>query len=838
MNLFFDWKNMAFVRLFMVTVGIMILAGCAPKEPEQGETGKKTPPPEKRVFQPASNIKIRIPEKDQFFSVVINDAEGVRVRQLLARRNVSEFPSTVEGGKRVITVSWDGKDDFGKPAPAGEYQIKGISGPALDVIYEYSFYNPGTPPWEGYKNSHWGANHGDPVTIAAVPAGADSSIRVFVGNNSSEGTDFLFGIGKNDQKEWGMYRAWGGSQQLVVADGELWSAEEHVLTKYAIDGSNQRPGFQRSAGRVPQLAQASKIHSFAVGPEKFHVMLAPGEKVKTPQILVYDKGTSRTNAVWETDTLYHLQADSTGTLYGIPTNQTAVVTFDAQGVTTPVSLPGVVKPTALAFDSDDNLYVMDKGPDHQIKVFDQQRNLLRTIGRKGGGREGFVYHRDGLNNLLALTIDDRGYVWTTEGSNPHPRRQAVWDQEGKLVRDFVGSTWYAAWGATLHDNTPGVGVVQDAIFSINTNAVQEYAVDRFVWSGKKEGSPFAYENGNPWHGFWRANFFKSAVSGKEHEYIVSVATLYPTIYVKKPDGDYRPVAAMWSKVDPQVTPWSRPSDPDKTTIYVWSDLNGDELVQEDEIVTLQTVTSRGCGGSSVVQPSSHELDFYIADFAIKPTRFTPEGAPIYEKEGIKTLTLKGLDRAQQLIKMDSNNPTRPDGYWRRVGNHIIIGMCDWPQPFEGVEIFADLEGNIKATIPWRGGGVHGAISFSGTPKNEEMLFGTVTSGIAKANDDIGHIFASQGYFGQVTFVTEDGIILGQIFKDVRDNPEGHGEKPVKGKSWMNHSMGQEALNAWFGRQDDGKFRYMFGFTAALVLEVTGLEQYTRFDAGWTKLPTE
>lgn len=406
-----------------------------------------------------------------------------------------------------------------------------------------------------------------------------------------------------------------------------------------------------------------------------------------------------------------------------------------------------------------------------------------------------------------------------------------------MVKDFVGSTFYNAWGCTVHDQDTTLVSVQDAIFRVDPKQVQDYRMERFVWSGRKPGSPFAFEDGNPWCAFWRANFFRSKISGRSHEYMVQTATTYPIIYVQK-HGDYRPVAAIWTKkpVDKPMNPWSRPGDPDNTTIYVWSDLNEDELIQDNEVLSFQTATKRGGGGASIVFPAPHGLDFYVADWAIKPARFLSSGAPVYEVASCRKLEFTGLEKVQAHVVMDPNNPTRPDQFMLRVGDHLVAGMGNWPTLFEGKAMFMDLTGRITATIPYKGGGVHGSLAYPGPVKNEDLNYGWCNAGVAKINDEVGSVYAQHGYFGQVTFVTEDGIIAATLFKDARANPEGYGPHAVRGKSWKNSSMQQEMLTAWFGRQDDGAFRYMFGATCANVLKVIGLERLSRFTAGQVVIP--
>lgn len=115
------------------------------------------------------------------------------------------------------------------------------------------------------------------------------------------------------------------------------------------------------------------------------------------------------------------------------------------------------------------------------------------------------------------------------------------------------------------------------------------------------------------------------------------------LYLDK-KGDYRPVAVIWSKPHSpqQPVPWMRADDP-TGTIYVWSDHNSDELVSEDEVVILEGSAFTGSGWVDNLSP---RLDFYFGGYAIEPTRFTAEGAPIYETNTIR----RWLCRNQTALK--------------------------------------------------------------------------------------------------------------------------------------------------------------------------------------------
>ncbi|MDL5055742.1 hypothetical protein QQ056_19630 [Oscillatoria laete-virens NRMC-F 0139] len=818
------------ILLCAICAGLVV--SCSKKEGEPAAPvvpGEKKAP-EKRVFHPSDRIPVKIPAGQKLVSVVVDNADGVRVRNLLSMQPVEKFGGNPDSGQeQTLTVSWDGKDDDGKAVPAGDYHIRGLSLEGLDALYEYSFYNPGNTPWHGYANSHWGSNHGDPVSIAAVPNRVNTEWAAVVSCNGSEGTDYVFVIGRDGKKKWGLYQAWGVSWGVDVEGDIVYLATGNGLRRLsAVDGKSI--GWKRPAGTITELKAPAAIFSVAIGKDEGALSVLPDDKHRTADVWIFDKEAGRTNAAFVLPGPMHLSYSPDGTLYATDREFTKLVTLDKTGVETPVTLPGLEKPGPMSFDDQGNLYILDRGADYQIKVYSPAKELIRTIGVKGGAKQGVAYDKNGFHNLLSLSVDDQGNLWTSEGA--HPRRQALWDREGKLLKEFVGSTYYGAWNSTLHSHDTKRGFIWNNEFEIDPAQTQSYRMKKFTDSGYRKDAKLNLHTAGVGVWFHRNDFFRSDVSGQPREYMLYTQTAYPVVMLEK-NGDYRPVAAVWTKSSPHpvLTPWSRPSDPDGT-IYVWSDLNEDEEIQENEVVVIEG--SKGRSIPNCMFPMSHELDFYNGGYAIRPTRFLPSGAPVYEMSTITKMELKGHDQVVDSVVNDPNNRQQPDHFMVRVGDHLYSGYGDWPYFFTGKQFWTDLKGNIVATRKTLGGGVHGSMAIGMVPQGE-MTGELYVTGTAKVNDEVGTVMSIHGNYGQVYFLTEDGIFISSMFKDARDNPEGWGDKVERGKSWKNISMMQEAFCGWFGKQDDGKYRYLMGHTSANVVEITGLDRVKRFDAGWVKI---
>jgi len=56
---------------------------------------------------------------------------------------IADYPR--KAGKN--TDYWDGTDDNGNLVEPGEYRWRGLYRDELDVLYQFTYGNPGNPPW-------------------------------------------------------------------------------------------------------------------------------------------------------------------------------------------------------------------------------------------------------------------------------------------------------------------------------------------------------------------------------------------------------------------------------------------------------------------------------------------------------------------------------------------------------------------------------------------------------------------------------------------------------------------------------------------------------------------
>ena len=109
------------------------------------------------------------------------------------------------------------------------------------------------------------------------------------------------------------------------------------------------------------------------------------------------------------------------------------------------SIDGFVDPYGIAVGSDGFIYVTDAGG-YSVKIFDEDGNLVRTIGSAGsdGSR---------LNYPQGIDVDEDGNIYVVDSNNG---RIAIFSPDGKLKESFgnIGGypeAFYAAKGIFVND---------------------------------------------------------------------------------------------------------------------------------------------------------------------------------------------------------------------------------------------------------------------------------------------------------------------------------------------------------------------------------------------------
>ena len=817
-------------------------------EPKKAEPAKPTPKPalkdeqkiahwewdkfrwqavDANLVRPVST-SITIPTGHKFVTVVVDDANGVRVRNLLDAVEITKLGGKANAREpQVLGIEWNGLDDYGRSVPDGAYRIRGCSHPGLKCVYEYSFLNPGSPPWEHYKNSGWGGDHGYPHAIACLRGHNNGAWRVALGGHTAEGGSPGFVLGADDKKTHAFGRGWSGPKAMAASDGLLWIAlgggKDIQRIKYHTGGNAP---FQTAKGPQALLKFDEDVWAIAVGTDKAAVLVhKEGDANWKDRVVIFDKNTGENRVVLPMDHAGQrngLAFDATGR--GLLISSVAglfrVPAQDANPQWERITPVEVEKPGALATDKDGNLFVMDRGADYQTKVFAPDGKLLRAIGTNGGQGQRLEFDPAALHCVEAISVDDDGHLWVAEnGDQDRPagvgliRRIAVWDRDGHFIKDFVGTTWYGANATCLHEQDPTLGYGYGVIYKLELGKKPGYRPWSYVSTAQPADSPFWLWTGAPWTLFGSARMFRSNVSGSMREYLLQ-SNGFPILFQADERGEYLPILAIGSHEHNKAFPLVKD---EPKAVFLWTDLNADARAQPDEFQHLPGSTYRADVGTGY--PPSRELIWYVEGIELKPQRFTAQGVPVYDVASAKRLPI-------------------PQHYLP-VGKHLVTGLQGkFNSPQSGVyqaghHLFTDLNGKSTATYRSNWPAVHA--SWSSTLHQLGQTGCSVGelhyAGIIDSRSDVGHVVAMQGNKGQSFLWSEDGLFVSPLFKDSRESPQGWGGKEEFGADWTNISLYDECFGGMMARQDDGVVRYLFGRNGCQVVRVEGLELVKRFDAG-------
>lgn len=363
-------------------------------------------------------------------TVVVEDAEGRRVRNLLADEPLAAGPAAVE---------WDGRDDNGAPLPPGDYRWRGLAhAQEITANWTGSFYSPGSTPWKQFSRPRgwnvresgaggWLSDHVAPWSVFA------DDRHVYLGCKTAEAGDAIIQCDLDGNKIWG--NQWLGlsgahamcteSNVLYVASEGGWLGGRLAVNRYNIRDYawvpnpkevRKRRSQQDSAFILEQTNDFHGVMGLYLTPR--HVVIALSDKRR---LAFFDRETAR----WDHD-------EPLANLRSL------------------VRRPNAKVRHGFATDADGNLYVCATNAAEQcVKVYSPTGAFLRCIGKPGGRREG-RYDPEAMGNPVDVAVDARGFVWVCENSFC-PKRVSVWTREGRLVREYVGTPFYGGGGSLSPD---------------------------------------------------------------------------------------------------------------------------------------------------------------------------------------------------------------------------------------------------------------------------------------------------------------------------------------------------------------------------------------------------
>lgn len=823
--------------------------------------------PDVPVVKGAIPVEINIPACAVSFTLAIENAEGRRVRNLVGGADPSLYAVSGElrASTRRLRVMWDGLDDAGGAVPPARYAIRALAlDTALHGTYERCFYNPGTPPWAtANRAGSWMADH------SAVHRVAAAGDRMVAWCEFAEGGAGAIGIGPDGRKLWGDIRGADlvdASSRHAFSVPNDWNTAGTLLLRLDAATGAFAP-FMRDGRALPMplpfadLIGSTQLMARALAASDDALVLATSDgalRVFDPETaapLRVFPGTCPPNAFpcALRNTVFY-RADG-ARLAAIDVRSGEISEIALQG-----DLPA--QPVALDAAPDGSFYVLDGGPDCRVKRYAADGAFLSAFGRKGGrpGQGAFV--PEGLYHPADVAVDAAGNVWVAEDSR-RPRRLSVWRPDGSLLRDYVGNAAYAASGTGLHDSDPAIAFAEGNEIRFDTTPrSRAWRVSELMQTPDTSLVGSAVGDPPPAIGDGGRMFFSEA-SGRRREYFVSPGDWGAALVVLLRDddsGSWRTVCAIANianiqrryggEYGAQIVGGARGqfADCDPADLVLWTDRNGDELVQRAECEIAPAIRPtdygpgtraengdpslpalHGKGWSRPVDPA--DFSFYAAGtrnmpgvWCVAPASFTEAGAPVFTRDCWRKVPLDAAWRLEEAF------PIPGAASVLAFVNRDPEGRPDMPSNW--LVRFDRDTGRIRWAYPSPYHGVHG--SHDSPMASPGLLIGCLKiCGVVRGNG-APDAFMVRGNLGEDYWLTTEGLFISAFFKDGRLPAPAlpDTEEDLAAVPFESLSGGSEHFCGWAGRQADGVARVSCGISreAGMVFRLDGLDSVREIPA--------
>jgi len=765
-------------------------------------------------------------------TLVIDDAAGKRVRNLIAEK---PFPA----GEN--TVWWDGQDDIGRDQDAAnhgiysipgkfvspaEYRVRGLFHKPIELRYEFSIYNAGSPVWETADTTGgWLTNHTAPQSALFVPAdrSATGKAMVYLGSYVAEGGHGLAWVDLNGKKLGG--RGWVGGtwtgapylardagpeadRDTVVYAGAAWHND---LRLTALTTKGDRP--------VVRYTFASEEEAVITGIAVHNNLLVASLPMKN-QLLFVDAKEGKILGTAAANYPRGLAFDAQSRLLVLEGKHQGIrlCRYTLPKITAKTELPaaeivvgdGLQDPQHVALDGEGNLYVSNRGENQQVKVFSSDGKFLRAIGLAGKPASG-PYDPLHMNNPCGLAVDENNHLWVTE-TDFQPKRVSLWTLDGQFVRAFYGPGEYGG-GGTLDPRDKTRFYYHGMEFKLDWGKGTDQIVS--ILYRPQPGSqaiPEAFGGGGlPETPVYIGN--RRYFTNWNHSNPCGGASI-AMIWIDK-NGLAVPVAAMgrandWGLLkDPAFkSRWPETLNPTgdfwgNQAFFAWSDLNADGLTQPDEV----SIIKGKAGGMTVMDDLAFvvsRLDEKAMRFPV--ARFTDSGIPVYS-----------LDNGQVLVE-GSQEPTSSGGDQALVTSNGWTVLTVAPRPFAPQSMGGARNGVAMWSYPSLWPGLHASHSSPAPTETGELIGTTRLFGlpVTPRTGNAGPLWCINSNQGSGYLFTADGLFVSELFCDNRVGQSWTMPTAQRGMLLNGVSIGGENFWPTMTQTSDGNVYLVDGTRMSLV----------------------
>jgi sugar lactone lactonase YvrE len=351
-------------------------------------------------------------------------------------------------------AAWDGKDQFGQPAPAGEYQVR--------VVLNRSTY----------KNVGAISNSGRaPTPEAHTPTGllsvaVDSAGAIYTANGWDEaGADFKKWDARGNAVYDARYQIRNGDPNgapyaIAVDDAAIycamggwasppWNHKQQLQRFSKADGKHQSFSKVRDkAGHIQLYEWPEKLIPPGTPPADAELMREPlravavaGEQLLVADALAgkvrrYDKLSGEPRGEFPVPLPHALAVDRSGRVW-VGHQHKRLSLFSADGKQIAQVLDNLGEIASLAFGPSGELYLADRAAG-QVKVFDVASDKPREVRTHGRPARAGDRQADRYFELRGAAVDPQGHLVTIQTEPAGGARLARWSPDGNLLWEHFG----------------------------------------------------------------------------------------------------------------------------------------------------------------------------------------------------------------------------------------------------------------------------------------------------------------------------------------------------------------------------------------------------------------
>ncbi len=498
----------------------------------------------------------------------------------------------------------------------------------------------------------------------------------------------------------------------------------------------------------------------------------------------------------------------------------------------------LLDPQYVMIAPDGDFYISDWGDSHQVKHFAADGTALKPIGDAGAPKIG-KYNPNHMNHPAGMAIDDRGRIWVAENSHI-PKRVSVWNlEDGTLADAFYGPMRYGGSGAVdpknserfFYDDDHGGTITFELDYKTGKSAPTAIPYlaryDKTGLIGRYTGAPPSYPL---YHG--------------EQLYLTDAYSLHTTgrrmatLHRYDNDGICRIVAAAGDINDSsrEILPaFQRPEiqarmpegfkvQNGQPLIYLWSDGNGNQMIEAEEVEFLDpaslTKDAKGSANLGTVSVTD-DLAFTFSRVGDSIIRFSPVSIG---ENGVPAYSIA----KREILATGAQSPVSSGG------DQVLPAKDGWLitttplEPFAQEGLGGALNGEPTWSYPSLWPGLH-ASHIAPLLEKPGQIIGTTrvigTAIDAPAPSDAGQLWAINSNKGVIYVFTTDGLFVARLFADCRVASWNVTEAKL-GMIVNDMSLQEECFGPTWTATEDGKVWLQAYFTGNII-EIDHLEKIRR-----------